>query len=237
VAMHLAAGTSLALAVPTSLRAAWTQQRAGNLDPAFLRVWVPPVVAGVVVGLGLQRVLAGPRVELLFALVVLGIAVRMIRAREDQARARPLPGRATLGLAGAGLGALSTVLGLTGGTFMTPALSAFGLGLHRAVATSAATGVAIAAVGAIGSVVNGIGEAGRGPASLGYVELPAFLLMAPAVWLMAPLGVRVANRLPQRRRQCLRGDQHHGAALRWAQALQQRRRLRRRLVRQRPVPH
>ncbi len=91
------------------------------------------------------------------------------------------------------------MVGLTGGSFTTPALTAFGYSIHRSIAIATAGGFFISVIGAAGSVFNGIHVAGRPEFSLGYVDLTSVVVMAPAVLLAAPYGVRLANRLSQDR--------------------------------------
>ena len=69
----------------------------------------------------------------------------------------------------------------------------------RAVGTAAAVGLPIALSGAAGFILAGWGNPQLPPWSLGYVYLPAFLGMAAAGMLCAPLGAKLANRMPARR--------------------------------------
>jgi uncharacterized membrane protein YfcA len=156
VVMHVATGTSLALAVPTSLATAVGHRRAGLLDTRFLRSWVPAIVLGVGVGTLALRVVPGHALVGLFALVLAGVGVQMILLRDDFHIAETVPagaGRLAIGVA---IGALSTMLGLSGGAFITPTLAACRYPIHRAIAISSASGVAIAVLGAIGAIANGM---------------------------------------------------------------------------------
>ena len=198
VLMHLSAGTSLALAIPASVSAAVSQHRAGNLDGQFLRGWLPALAVGVAVGLAISRVAPGRPIVALFAVVVLGAAGQMLFAADDFRLGERLS-RLGANAAAFAIGSLSTLIGLTGGVFTTPTLTAFGMSIHRAIATSSAGGVIIAAIGTAGYVLNGWSVPGRPSTAFGYVDLLAFAVMAPLVMLFAPIGVHLANRLDQRR--------------------------------------
>ncbi|MCA1853260.1 MAG: sulfite exporter TauE/SafE family protein, partial [Beggiatoa sp.] len=63
-------------------------------------------------------------------------------------------------LVGTGIGALSTLLRIGGGTLTVPLLVYCNVPLHQAVGTSAACGLPIALAGALGFVVAGWGEVG-----------------------------------------------------------------------------
>jgi len=197
VVMHTAAGTSLALALPSSLSAAYAQHRAGNVDPGFLRTWLPALGAGVVAGLVISRFVPGRPVKAVFAVAVLGVALHMLFS-SDRFRIRDRMSRLGRGIAAATIGALSALLGLTGGVFCTPTLTACGYSIHRAIAVSSVGGVLISAIGAAGYIANGWGAPGRLPHSVGYVDGLAFVVMVPLVLAMAPLGVHLANHLDKR---------------------------------------
>jgi uncharacterized membrane protein YfcA len=109
---------------------------------------------------------------------------------------RRLPGRAGLFAAGGVIGGVSSLVGIGGGTLSVPFLSWCNVSLHRAIATSAAIGFPIAAAGALGFLLNGLAAENLPPWSLGYISLPALGGLALASVLTAPLGARVAHRLP-----------------------------------------
>src|SRR5690606_5723594 len=74
----------------------------------------------------------------------------------------------------------------------------FGRPIHQAVATASGFGLAIGAPAALGFVITGWEQAGRPPLSLGYVNLPAALVMALLTTAVAPFGARLAHRLDRR---------------------------------------
>ena len=62
--------------------------------------------------------------------------------------------------------------------------------------TSAAIGLPIALAGTLGYLVNGWNAAGTPALTLGYVYLPALVLVSLVSMVMAPMGARLAHRLP-----------------------------------------
>lgn len=195
VTMHLAAGTSLAVAVPGTISACRTQHQSGNMDMAFVRSWVPPLLVGVLVGLGVQRYAPSHVLILVFAVVLFLQALQMLVGGEKLHFASEVPtGPRRWGIA-AFIGALSVALGISGGAFTTPTLVAMAYPLRKALAVSTATALSVASVGAIGSIVNGFGATQVPRFSLGYVDLLAVAVMVPAVLLTSPMGVKTANRM------------------------------------------
>src|SRR5699024_312055 len=98
-----------------------------------------------------------------------------------------------------GIGGLSTLIGIGGGTFIVPVLVLCSVPALTAVGTASAVGVLIAGPGTIGFILNGLGQsAGMAPFSLGYVNIPAFLALIPLTSLCAPLGARLAHAISPR---------------------------------------
>ena len=194
---HLAAGTSLALAIPTCLAASWRQWKDGNMESQLLKAWLPALLLGVGIGLVLSRWASGLILRVFFVAILLIQAVYFLMPNRPHVSDH-LPGRKGLALLSSGIGAVSVLLGLSGGLLTTPALLAFGQSIHRAVALSSAGALVLSTVATVGMIVSGVGANELTPYSLGYVDLPAFAVMMPTVMLSAPVGVRLANRLPDR---------------------------------------
>lgn len=195
---HLAAGTSLAVAIPTSIASVGRQYQAGNLNFTFLRTWIPWLLVGVGVGIAASYVCSGHILTAVFIGLLVVMAVYFALPSRPHV-ANEVPDGILRGLMAMGIGALSTLLGLSGGVLTTPSLVACRETMHRAVAISSAGSLAISMVATGGMIWSGIGVAGRPTWSLGYVDLPALAIMTPTVMLMAPLGVGLANRLSARK--------------------------------------
>lgn len=199
ILMHVAAATSLALAIPSAAVASRAQYKAGKLDLDFLKGWVPALVIGVILGIFAMRYVSSRFLEEVFAVVILAISIQMFFTNSEFKITKEFPGRALKAFSALVIGLLSMMMGLTGGTFTTPVLTAFGYPIHRSIAVAAAGGFFISTIGAAGSIINGIGISGRPQFSLGYVDLTAVLVMFVPIIIMAPLGVRLANYLSQQR--------------------------------------
>jgi uncharacterized membrane protein YfcA len=68
--------------------------------------------------------------------------------------------------------------------------------MREAVGTSAAIGFPIAVFGSLGYVLSGWGLANLPTHSVGFVYLPALAGLVLASMLTAPLGAKLAHRLP-----------------------------------------
>ena len=108
---------------------------------------------------------------------------------------RQLPPAPGLFGIGSGIGAVSALVG-AGGAFMSvPFMTWCNVPIHNAVATSAALGVPIALAGTAGYLIAGWNLHGLPPGTLGYLYLPALLVVSTASVMTAPLGARAAHAL------------------------------------------
>lgn len=213
--MHIALGTSLATIIFTSLSSARSHHKRGNVDWPIFRQMAPLVVVGTLLGSLLAAYMNSQLLKLIFSLFMLGVALQLLispngktasgNTNNDQAKApqqlaantRPLINR----IAGLLIGVASSLVGIGGGTITVPYLMYCGEQVRRAIGTSAAIGLPIAVAGTVGFVFNGLAATKDSHAvlpamSLGFIYLPAFAGIALASMLTAPLGTRLAQRLP-----------------------------------------
>lgn len=193
VRMHLAVGTSLATIVPTSIRSAAAHRAKGSLDMALLTQLLPGVVVGVAVGALASGWLDGRVLTAVFAVVALAVAAHMALGDRAPMLGHGLPGRAGCAGLGLGIGGLSTLMGIGGGTLSVPLLSSLGVAMRTAVGTGAALGTVISIPGALAFVANGWGRDGLPALSLGHVNLLGVALIVPATLLTTGWGVRAAH--------------------------------------------
>ncbi|MBT8412328.1 MAG: sulfite exporter TauE/SafE family protein, partial [Octadecabacter sp.] len=90
------------------------------------------------------------------------------------------------------VGFLSVLLGIGGGSLGVPIMTAFGVPIHRAIATAAGFGVLIALPAVAAFMFSDVSV--TPPGTIGAVNLPAFGLVIAMTLLTAPLGARLAHR-------------------------------------------
>ncbi len=192
---HLAVGTSLATIIGTGAASAAAHHRRGSVRWDLFARLAPGIVIGAWAGAWLAGVLPELWLKRIFALFLAFVGLRMlIPSRRHGTRA--LPGAAGIWAAGGGIGALSALVGIGGGTLTVPFLNGRGIDMRKAVGTSAACGLPIAIAGAIGFVVVGWGRDGLPALSTGFVYWPAVAAILLASMPSAPLGARLAHALP-----------------------------------------
>jgi uncharacterized membrane protein YfcA len=198
VAMHASVGTSLATIVPTSIVSARSHWKRANIDVALTRSWAPFIVTGALGGTVLAAFVSGRALAGVFGVIALAVGLWMALNRTQKAVFGGVPTGAGRIAAGGGIGLFATMMGIGGGTLSVPVLSACGYPIRRAVGTGALWGLFISVPGTIGFALSGLGVEGRPPLSLGYVNIPGFVLVVPLSMLMAPWGARIAHAIPPR---------------------------------------
>ena len=196
--MHLALATALATIAFTSLSSVRAHHRHGGVDWAVARAMAPGILAGSLAAALAAGFIPTRPLAIFFTGFMFYAAAQMfveIKPRPG----RQLPGKGGLFAAGAGIGAISSVLAAGGAFLSIPFLAWCNLPLKRAIGTAAANGFPIAVAGTIGYVAQGLRAPDLPQWSLGYVYLPALLLIVAASMPMAPLGARLAHRMPVKR--------------------------------------
>jgi uncharacterized membrane protein YfcA len=194
---HLALGTSLATIIFTSISSFMAHHRRGAVQWPSVRRLAGGIVVGTFGGTWIAAGLSTGWLKGFFVVFLIVVAVQMLLDFRPPP-SRTLPGTAGMLATGGGIGFISSLVGIGGGTMSVPFLVWCNLPVRSAIGTSSAIGFPIALAGAAGYVVNGWGAAGLPPGSLGFVYLPALVAVSAASVCTAPAGAWLAHRLPVR---------------------------------------
>jgi uncharacterized membrane protein YfcA len=198
IASHLAVGTSLATIIPTSISSMRAHNRKGNVDLTLLKRWAVTIFIGAALGGIAARFIPGQALRSVFGIVALLVAINMALPKQFTIADAPPVSKWINGIISTVVGFLSSLMGIGGGTLSVPILAAFNTPVHKAVGTASALGLLIAIPGTIGFIWAGWGHPDLPPFSLGYVSVPAVIIIAPFSFLFAPLGARIAHALNPR---------------------------------------
>ncbi len=193
--MQLALGTSLATIVLTSLSSIYAHQKKQAIRWELVWLLAPGIVFGSWGGAQLARWIESSTLQYLFALFELLVALQMGLALQPGAQ-RQLPGVVGSSTVGGGIGVVSALVGIGGGTLTVPWLVWSQIPVHQAVATSAAVGLPIALSGVAGFIFAGWEVVELPVFSSGFVYWPAWAAIVMVSVLTAPLGARWAHQLP-----------------------------------------
>ena len=197
IRMHVAVATSLATIIPTSIASSRAHHRRQSVDVALVRRWALFVLLGSLAGTLVASQVHGRVLAAIFAVMALLVAVRMMLPLEGKSLAAEVPRGPLVPAIPTAIGALSSMMGVGGGTFSVAVLSLFKQPIHRAVGTAALFGLLISLPGTAGFIITGQGDPRLPPGSLGYVNLIALVLVGVTATLTAPLGAALAHRLQQ----------------------------------------
>lgn len=198
IRMHVAVATSLATIIPTSVSSARAHDARGAVDRDVCRRWAAFVFLGAALGTWLAAQLHSRTLALVFATLAFLVALKLILLPDVRGVTPAVPRHPLVAAIPLGIGTASSMMGIGGGTFSVMALTLFGMPIHRAIGTASLLGLAISLPGTAGYVVTGWDDPRLPAWSLGYVNLLGFALIAPATWLTAPLGARLAHAFPPR---------------------------------------
>ena len=199
VRMQLCVGTSLAIIIPTAWRSYQTHRARGLVVPEVLRLWTVPVIVGVAVGSLAAAVAPAGLFKIAFAAIGGVISAKMLLGRESWVIGSELPGRAVMRGYGFLMGLASSLMGISGGSLVTMLLTLYRKTIHQAVATASGIGVPITIAGTLGYALAGLPHQSQlPPLSIGFVSVIGVVMIAPISSFVAPIGARLAHRMPRR---------------------------------------
>lgn len=194
VIQHLALGTSLASIMFTSISSMLSHHKHSAVEwPIVCRI-TPGILAGGIFGSWIAAQLSTQFLKGLFVVFLFTVAVQLLLDFKPKTQRRP----GAFGFASVGtlIGGISSLVGIGGGTMSVPFMLRCNITMHNAIGTSAAIGFPIALAGAIGYAINGWTVTTLPVNSIGYINLPALCGVAFASIMTAPLGARLAHKLP-----------------------------------------
>lgn len=196
LAVKMAIATSMATIIFTSLSSVRAHHKRGAVRWDIVKRLAPGIVMGSIIGsLGVFALLKGSYLALFFGLFVSFSATQMFLDKKPKPT-RQMPDTGGQLAAGGVIGFISGLVGAGGGFISVPFMTWCNIPIHNAVATSAALGFPIALANALGYMVSGQNVQNLPPGSLGYIWLPALVVIAVCSFSTAPFGARAAHRIP-----------------------------------------
>lgn len=193
--MHMAVATSLAAMIFNTLSSTLAHHKRQGVVWSLVKKTVLSLSAGGLLGALLVDESSGVILEVLFGVFLCGIGLLFFRRLQPSLESHALPKNPWLSLLFFGVGTLSILLGLSGGVFSVPLLTAFKVPPKKAIGTSAAMACSMTIVGTCAFFVLGMDNLVV-PYAGGYVYLPAFVIIGVTSALTAPLGAKLAHQLP-----------------------------------------
>ena len=193
--MHLAVGTSFAIIIPTSTVSVLTHHKFKAVDFNIVKSYGIFVILGVMVGTVFAATLKTKSLVLFFSIIILFLGIYLILIKEKEKNIIikiKLHLKIILGFV---VGFISAPMGIGGAIMNVPILKFFGYSINKAIGSAAAIGFLIALFGAIGFLISGSYLKTNLPLSVGFLNIPAFLIFIPITMFMARIGARTVHRI------------------------------------------
>ena len=197
--MHLSVGTSFGIIIPTALVSVLTHYQHNAVDFKVVRGFGLSVVTGVILGTILAANLKTKPLILYFTIVVYSLAFYLLFLKEKGDNLDIKIGFFAKTIAGIISGFVSAPMGIGGAVMNVPILKYFGYPINTAIGSAAAIGFIIALCGAIGFLLTGHLLEADIPLSIGFLNIPVFLIFFPITAYMARLGAHTSHRLDKKK--------------------------------------
>ncbi|RTZ15056.1 sulfite exporter TauE/SafE family protein [Vibrio aquaticus] len=195
ISMQIALATSLATIIATSGSSAINHFRLGNVDMYVVKWLMPGVVVGGFLGAKAAEWIPAQYLPKVFGLIVLCLAVQMLFSIKGKTT-RSMPSNTATLFIGTGIGTVSSLAGIGGGSLSVPFLNRHGIEMRKAVGSSSVCGFMIAVSGMLGFILHGYKVDSLPEYSIGYVYLPALIAIASTSMMTTRIGAKLASSLP-----------------------------------------
>lgn len=194
--MQMAVGTSLAIMIFTAASALYAHHKRKGVRWDMFWNMLPGLIIGSIIGAIIAHFLPSSYLRIIFGVFLVLVSFRLIINKPITGKEKGLSLR-VIRISSLLIGMLSSLLGVGGGTLLVPFLLRCQLDMREAAGTSIACGLSIGIVATVSFMIAGLSSLQHAPLSTGYIYWPAFLGVAIASILLAPLGAVLAHRLPK----------------------------------------
>jgi len=197
--MHLAVGTSFSIIIPTSIVSVMTHHKFKAVDFNVVKTYGGFVVTGVIFGTIFAASLNTKPLVLFFSVIVFFLAFYLLFLKENETNIKLKMKISSKMFFGFLSGFISAPMGIGGAIMNVPILKFFGYSINNAIGSAAAIGFLIALFGATGFLISGSYLNVSLPLSIGFLNIPTFLIFIPITTFMARIGARTVHKINKQR--------------------------------------
>ena len=203
--MHLAVGTSFSIIIPTALSSVLTHKKNNYVDLNIIKTYIIFVIIGVLAGTIFAALMQTKGLVLFFSLVVYFLGTYLLLSSNKIINSKKKFSLFSRIITGFGSGFVSASMGIGGAVMNVPVLRYFGYPIKKAIGSAAAIGLIISIVGAIGFIISGSYLDANLPLSIGFINIPAFLIFIPITTFMARVGANTIHKVDKTKVQAFFG--------------------------------
>ncbi len=193
--IHMALGTSMATILPGAYASTRTHHQHKAVNWTIVKQMTPGILIGTTLGTVFAYFSTTMFLKYFFVGFIFFLAAQLVFNVKPRA-SRALPGTFGMLLFGGLMGFVASLAGIGGAVLTITFLTYCNVKIHDAIGTSAAVGFPIAVAGTVGYIVTGMMDHDLPKWTVGYVYVPAFIGIAITSFFVAPLGARLAHKLP-----------------------------------------
>ena len=203
--MHLAVGTSFSIIIPTALSSVLTHKKNNYVDLNIIKTYIIFVIIGVLAGTVFAALMQTKGLVLFFSVVVYFLGTYLLLSSNKTINSKKEFNIFSRVITGFGSGFVSASMGIGGAVMNVPVLRYFGYPIKKAIGSAAAIGLIISIVGAIGFIISGSYLDANLPLSIGFINIPAFLIFIPITTFMARVGANTIHKVDKTKVQAFFG--------------------------------
>ena len=203
--MHLSVGTAFSITILTSTVSVLTHRKYKAVDFNIIKNYGTFVIIGVFTGTLMAALMNTKTLLFFFSAVVFFFGAYLLLQREKSKKIKKNFNIFPRIIFGFLSGLISAPMGITGAMMNVPILRYFGYPINLAIGSSAAIGFVIALFGSIGFFISGMMLKADIPLSIGFINIPAFLIFVPVTTVMARIGAKTVQNLDRMKTQRLFG--------------------------------
>ncbi len=203
--MHLTVGTAFTITIFTSSASVLTHYKNKLVDVSVVKTFGLFVVTGVILGTIFASSMSTKNLVLFFSIVVYIFGAYLMLSQDKVKkgqRNKAFYSKAFFGLIS---GFISAPMGITGAMMNVPLLRYLGYPISKCIGSAATIGLFISLTGSVGFLISGFYFNANLPFSVGFINIPAFLLFVPITTFMARYGANTVYKMNKDKAQRLFG--------------------------------
>ena len=203
--MHLTVGTAFTITIFTSSASVLTHYKNKLVDLSVVKTFGLFVITGVILGTIFASSMSTKNLVLFFSIVVYIFGAYLMLSQDKvkkSQRNKAFYSKAFFGLIS---GFISAPMGITGAMMNVPLLRYLGYPISKCIGSAATIGLFISLTGSVGFLISGFYFNANLPFSVGFINIPAFLLFVPITTFMARYGANTVYKMNKDKAQRLFG--------------------------------